>query len=62
MGRTRQQEMIDDIRAAEGALGDFMPLSQWEGEFIESVEDRLSDRRALTVEQIAKLEEIWRRV
>lgn len=58
---TKHQQWIDDIRSAEGAMGG-IELSQWEAEFVESIEDRLGKKASLTPFQAAKLEEIWDRV
>lgn len=58
---TKHQQWIDDIRSAEGAMGG-IELSQWEAEFVESIEDRLGKKASLTPDQAAKLEEIWDRV
>lgn len=61
MGRARHEEMVEDVRGAEGASGG-IKLSQWEEEFIESIEGQLEDGRQLTPGQIEKLEEIWNRI
>lgn len=37
-------------------------LNAWEREFVESVRDRIAEGRELTLNQEAKVEEIWDRV
>lgn len=58
---TKHEEMTEDIRGAEGASGG-ITLTQWEEEFMESIEGRLADGKSLTDGQIEKLEGIWARV
>jgi hypothetical protein len=59
--KSKHQQWVDDIRSAEGAVGG-IKLSQWEEEFVESIEDRLGKMLSLTPDQSAKLEEIWDRI
>lgn len=58
---TSHEKMIEDIRDATGIIGG-IELSQWEEEFVDSIEERLSDGESLTEAQGEKLEEIWNRV
>lgn len=56
------QEMIDDVRSAEGAVTGGIRLSKWESDFVESCEERLDEGEDLTPKQSTKLEEIWERI
>lgn len=53
--------MIDEIREANGIV-EGITLSQWEEEFLDSIEDRLGDGLHLTEKQHDKLQEIWDRI
>jgi len=55
------KEMVDDIRSAEGCVNG-IELTQWEEEFMESIEERLDERRRITEKQLKKLEDIWDRI
>lgn len=61
MAQTKHEQMVDDIRSAEGAMGGIR-LSQWEAEFVENIEDCLGKGRQLSPGQSEKLEQIWDRV
>lgn len=58
---TRHEQMIEDIRNASGVIGG-IKLTQWEEEFIDSIEDLLVDEESLTEPQSEKLKEIWDRI
>lgn len=58
---TRHEQMIEDIRNASGVMGG-IKLTQWEEEFIDSIEDLLADEESLTEAQAEKLKEIWDRI
>lgn len=62
MTKTRHDEMVEDIRSAEGCVTGGITLSQWEQEFVENIEARLADGRTLTEGQGHKLEDIWNRI
>ena len=49
-------EMVEDCMHRESKL------SQWEGDFIDSIRDQLGDEKTLTTKQIEKLESIWEKV
>lgn len=51
---TRHEQMIEDIRNASGVIGG-IKLTQWEEEFIDSIEDLLVDEESLTEPQSEKL-------
>ena len=55
------KEMLEDIRSAEGCVNG-ITLTQWEEEFVESLEDQLGRGRRLTEKQRDKLREIWDRI
>lgn len=61
MSDPSHRQMVEDIRSAEGAMGG-ITLSQWEAEFVESIEEQLGNKRSLTENQAEKLEQIWNRV
>ncbi len=61
MAKTSHEVMIEDIRSADGVQGG-ITLSQWEGEFVESIESRLGDGKSLTEKQAEALEKIWDRI
>ena len=61
MTQTKHQQMLEDIRSAEGAMGG-IKLSNWEAEFVECIEERLAAERQLTTIQGDKLEQIWTRI
>lgn len=48
--------MLDECRNRESQL------SEWESDFIQSIQEQLDDDRLLSSKQIAKLEDIWERV
>ena len=54
------EEMITDIQDADGTLN--FQLNTWEKEFIDSIEDWLSENDDLTDNQLEKLEEIWNKI
>lgn len=58
---TRHEQMIDDIKNASGVMGG-IKLTQWEEEFVDSINDRLADEKSLTEAQSDKLKEIWDRI
>lgn len=58
---TDPREMVEDIRSADGVSGG-ITLSEWEQEFVESIEDRLNSGKSLTPRQIEVLEGIWDRI
>lgn len=60
MSESKHEEWIEYIRGANGVAGG--TLSQWEEEFVESVEGRLQDGKTLTEAQAEKLEQIWDRI
>ena len=55
------REMLEDIRSADGVSGG-ITLSEWEGGFVDSIEDWLNRERTLTPKQKKRLEEIWDRI
>ena len=55
------KEMLEDIQSSVGCVNG-IELSQWEQEFIESIEEQLDEGRTLTEKQHDKLAEIWDRV
>lgn len=61
MSESKHEEWIEYIRGANGVAGG-ITLSQWEEEFVESVEGRLQDGKTLTEAQAEKLEQIWDRI
>lgn len=62
MAKTKHDDMIEDIRSAEGCVTGGITLSQWEQEFVENIEERLGGGRTLTEGQAEKLEQIWNRI
>lgn len=62
MAKTKHDEMVEDIRSAEGCVTGGITLSQWEQEFVENIEERLAEGRSLTEGQGNKLEDIWNRI
>lgn len=58
---TRVEQMIQDIREAEGCMGG-IKLNQWEEEFMDNIEDCIGEGKTLTRKQLLKLEEIWERI
>lgn len=54
-------EMVIDIQAADGVSGGIR-LTEWESEFVDSIQDQLNDGKSLTDRQLKKLESIWDRV
>jgi hypothetical protein len=58
---TTPEEMIECIETATqiAPRNGGLVLSEWEEDFIESIQNQLSDGRRLTPRQIEKLEEIW---
>jgi len=58
---TSHDQMVEDIRDATGIIGG-IELNQWEEEFVDNIEERLSDGESLTEAQGEKLEEIWNRI
>lgn len=61
MPQSKHGQWIEDIRAADGVSGG-ITLSQWEQEFVDSVEGRLEAERTLTEKQAETLEKIWDRI
>jgi len=61
MPKASHEVMIEDIRGADGVHGG-ITLSQWEAEFVESIDSRLGDGRSLTDKQAETLEKIWDRI
>lgn len=58
---TRVEEMVEDVRSADGCIGGIR-LSQWEQEFVGSIEERLAEGRTLTPRQLEVLTAIWDRI
>jgi len=58
------EQMIDDCRSvldidkAHGGPG----FSDWEKEFLDSIEDQYTDRGTLSEKQIAVLKKMWERI
>jgi len=61
MSQSKHEEWVEDIRNADGAMGG-IKLSDWEEEFMDSVESRLQEGKTLTEGQAEKLEQIWNRI
>lgn len=60
--KTRYHEMIEDIRSAEGCVSGGITLTEWEEEFVASVDERLTETGALSAKQCEALENIWNRI
>jgi len=54
------EDMIYDIHEADGTM--YFNLSDWEKEFLDSIEDWFADNDDLTDKQIDKLTEIWNKI
>ncbi len=54
-------EMLEDIKNADGVSGG-VTLSEWEAEFVDSIDDWLNKGRTLTPKQGETLEKIWDRI
>ena len=61
MAKSKHEQWIEDIREADGVEGG-IKLNDWEEEFVESIEERLSEGKTLTEAQAEKLEQIWGRI
>jgi len=60
MAKEEIKTMINDIYDAEGIMGG-IELTEWESEFLESIEELL-DERTLTINETTKLEEIYNKI
>lgn len=58
---TDPAEMVQDIRDTDGVSGG-ITLSEWESEFVDSIENQLHDERTLTQKQRDVIERIWDRI
>jgi hypothetical protein len=58
---TKHDQWVSDIRSADGAM-EGISLTEWEEEFMESIEERLDDCESLTPKQAETLEAIWDRI
>lgn len=61
MNKSRHEQWVEDIREADGVHGG-IKLSDWEQEFVESIEERLAEGKTLTDKQAEALEKIWDRI
>lgn len=50
---TQYREVIDDCRKRDKML------NAWDADFLDSIENRLNEKRILTPKQTDKLDEIW---